>query len=139
MAAVVGWALYLRLRIVVDPGLSEIREIGLPFVGFVQAFNSWIHSPIDLIVGLALFLVLGLFLRRAILQDHLVGWAFLGLVPVALVLTEQVWHSYYDIARAVAPLLTAFVLLVVVGNNDQSRRGLSAESSQPTSRRDATP
>lgn len=121
LGAVVAWALYLRLRMGLDSGLSEVREIGFPFVGFIQAFASWINDPVDLVVGLSVFLVLGLFLRRSILQDNLVGWAFLGFVPLALMLTEQVWHSYFDMTRGVAPLLTAFVLLAVVGDNLQGQ------------------
>jgi hypothetical protein len=40
-----------------------------------------------------------------------VGWAFLGFVALALVFTEQVWRSYFDITRAIAPVITSFVLL----------------------------
>jgi hypothetical protein len=121
--AVVGWALYLQFRMSLDSGLSDVREIGVPFVGFIQAFDSWIEDPVDLVVGLSVFLVLGLFVRRSILQDNIVGWAFFGFVPLALLLTEQVWHSYFDITRGVAPLLSAFVLLAAVGEKPQLRNG----------------
>ena len=78
LGAVIAWAVYLRLRISLNFGLSEVNEIGLPFAGFIQAFSSWIKDPVDLVVGVSVFLVLGLFLRRVLLQDNLVGWAFLG-------------------------------------------------------------
>ena len=120
LVAVFVWAVYLRLRIGVDSGLTEVQEIGLPFVGIIQAFSYWVTSPIDLVVGLAMLLLLGLFVRRAVAQDNIVGWGFLGFVPLSLMLTEQVWHSYYDITRAIAPLLTAFVVLVATG--EESRR-----------------
>ena len=38
---------------------------------------------------------------------------------LAVVLTNEVWESLFDISRAVAPVLTAFVLLVFV----RSKRG----------------
>ena len=49
-----------------------------------------------------------------LISGQLVGWAFLGFVPLAILFTRQVWQSYFDITRAAAPVLTAFVLLVFV-------------------------
>jgi hypothetical protein len=131
LAAVVIWALYLRLRISLDSGLAEVHEIGWPLVGFVEALGSWVDDPVDLVVGLAVLLLLGLFVRRALLQDSLVGWAFLGFVPLAMLLTEQVWHSYFDITRGVAPLLTAFVLLVAIDQSSPTPKPAIPGSIEP--------
>jgi Na+/H+ antiporter NhaD/arsenite permease-like protein len=60
-------------------------------------------------------LLLILYTRAVFRKRHLVGWAFLGIVLLATLLTEQVWHSYFDISRALAPLITSFVLLVFLG------------------------
>ena len=122
LAAVVVWAVYLRLRLSVDAGLSEVQEIGIPFLGIIQAIEWWIKSPVDLVMGIVILLILGLFTRRALLQDNIVGWALIGFVPLALLLTEQVWHSYFDITRGVAPLMTAFVLLVAVDKKNSPPR-----------------
>jgi hypothetical protein len=119
LAAVIVWALYLRVRLGVDAGLTEVQEIGIPLLGIIRAIEWWIRNPVDLAMGIVILLILGLFARRTLRQDNIVGWAFVGFVPLALILTEQVWHSYYDITRAVAPLLTAFVLLVAVGDDAQ--------------------
>ena len=127
LAAVLSWAIYLRTRIDLEIGSAQVQGIGVPFVGLFEAFESWINDPLDLIVGLAVLLMLALFVRRAVLHDNLIGWAFLGFVPLTVVLTEEVWHSYFDITRAVAPLLTAFVLLVALG--DDSPGKVSSESS----------
>ncbi len=54
------------------------------------------------------------FTRRVLISQHVVGWAFLGFVALGVVFTEQVWRSYFDITRAVAPIITSFVLLVFV-------------------------
>ena len=106
------WAVYLRFSLGPVGGAPDIREIGLPFAGVVGAFSSWIDDPIDLIVGIALIVLMILFSRRVFQQDHLVGWAFFGFVGVAMLLTEPVWHSYFDISRAIAPVLTAYALLL---------------------------
>ena len=126
LSAVALWAVYLRMRISLGPGLVEVEEVGLPFVGLVQAFESWVGDPIDLVVGVAVVFMLVLYLRRARLHKDMISWGFLGFVPLTVLLTEQVWHSYFDITRAVAPLLTAFVLLVAVGEDPSGE--VSSES-----------
>ena len=110
------WALYIRARIGGGSGVDQVEEIGLPFVGLVKAFGSWWGSPVDLAVGLAMMLLFVLFVRRVILFGELAGWTFVGFVALALLFTEQVWSSYFNISRAIAPVITAFVLLVFVSS-----------------------
>jgi hypothetical protein len=109
------WALYLRLRIEGEASVAQVEEIGLPFQGFIEAFAGWKRDPIDLVIGVVMMLLLVLFVRRVIISDNLVGWSFFGFAALAVVFTEQVWRSYFDITRAIAPVITAFVLLVFLG------------------------
>lgn len=118
---VVLWGIYVRVRLGPGGDVAEIQELGWPFVGLIQAFEGWFIDPIDLAIGLAILILLALFTRR-VASDGLVGWAFFGFVPLALLLTRQVWLSYYDITRAIAPVLTAFVLLVFVVGASADRR-----------------
>jgi len=119
-AAVAAWAVFVRLRLGFAGDTAEIQEIGLPFVGLVEAFDLWLDDPVDLAAGLAILLLLALFTRRALGSQELVAWAFLGFVPLALLFTRQVWASYFDISRAVAPAITAFFLLAFVGGRARS-------------------
>lgn len=112
VAAVAAWALFVRIRLGFGGGMSEVQEIGWPFVGLAKAFGAWLDEPIDLAVGVALLVLCLLFVRRVLNSDTLVGWATAGFIALALTLTEQVWRNYSDISRAVAPVLTTFVLLV---------------------------
>lgn len=114
--AVLSWALYLRVRIGDGSVVAEVQEIGLPLVGLFEAFRTWIGRPADLITGLAIVALFVLYSRRVLMGRHLVGWAFLGFVVLGIMFTEQVWRSLFDISRAVAPIITAFVLLVFVGS-----------------------
>ncbi|MGC2240470.1 MAG: hypothetical protein WA726_06495 [Acidimicrobiia bacterium] len=114
-SALVGlWAIYLRMRIgaadLVNPNSPD--SLALPFVGLAKAFSSWMGDPMDLLVGCTMVVVLAVFARRALIDRKLVGWAFLGFVPLSVVLSEAVWHSFFDITRAIAPVLTALVLLI---------------------------
>lgn len=119
--AVVVWAIYLRVRMAEGSVAAEVQEIGWPFVGFVEAFASWRDDPLDLAVGAAMMALFVLFTRRVLISRHVVGWAFLGFVALGVVFTEQVWRSYFDITRAVAPIITSFVLLVFVDSKTVAR------------------
>lgn len=111
------WALYLRVTIGGGSGTDQIEEIGLPFLGFARAFSGWLSDPIDLAIGVAMMLLFVLFVRRVLISNDLVGWAFLGFAILATFFTEQVWRNYFNITRAIAPVITAFVLLVFLSSS----------------------
>lgn len=113
IAAVAVWAVYLRMRLGWGGDGPQVLEIGVPFGGFARSISSWLANPsIDLAAGFAVLILLILFTRRVLIAKHLVGWAFLGFVVLGVVLTERVWAGYFDITRAVAPVLTSFALLL---------------------------
>ncbi len=115
LTAVVAWGFYLRSTIDLLPPPTEVQDsLGLPFVGLARAFQAWASSPLDLAVGVMVILILIVFTRRAMIDRGVVGLAFLGFVPLTFLLSEPVWHSYFDISRAIAPVITAFVLLAFV-------------------------
>ena len=104
--------------------MSQVQEIGLPFVGFVQAIEGWTSDPLDMAVGVAIMVLFVLYTRRVLLSKHLVGWAFLGFVALGVVFTQQVWQSYFDITRAIAPAITAFVLMMFAPQDPFERTGV---------------
>jgi len=114
VGAVTVWAAYVRFRLGFGGDVSEIQEIGWPLVGVARAFELWLDDPVDFAVGVSILALLILFTRRAFGSKELIGWGFLGFVPLALLFSRQVWASYFDISRAVAPLITAFLLLVFI-------------------------
>lgn len=124
LATVGSWAVYLRMRIGLDAGAAQIQEIGMPFTGFIQAVQGWRADPLDLASGLAILILLVLYTRRVLTSERLVGWAFVGFVALALVLTRPVWQSQFDITRAVAPAITAFVLLLFAPRPPPERTGV---------------
>lgn len=112
LAAVGAWALYLRAQMGMESGVAQVQEIGLPFVGFFQALRSWTSDPFDLAVGITIMALFALYTKRVLRSGHLVGWAFVGFVLLGLMFTRQVWLSYFDITRAIAPIITAYVLML---------------------------
>lgn len=122
-AAAVGlWAAYLRFRIGWDVGLPDVKVFGPPFLGLMRAIPKWLDQPLNLVAGIGMLMLFVLFLRRTLISNALVGWAFLGFVPLAFLLTDLVWVHYFDFSRAVAPVITAFVLMMFLGNRVPMQR-----------------
>ena len=119
--AVALWAVYVRMRLGSGGDIAQVEELGWPFIGLIGAFDDWLSDPVDLVAGLAILTLLALFTRRVLLSSDIVGWAFLGFVVLAFLFTRQVWLSYYDISRAIAPVLSSFVLMVFVSGSSASR------------------
>lgn len=113
VGVVAMWAIYVRLRLGFVGEGPQVLEIGAPFVGFARSISGWLSDPsIDLVAGFAVLTLLMLFVRRVLISRHLVGWAFAGFVLLGVVLTKRVWVGYFDITRAIAPVLTSFALLL---------------------------
>jgi hypothetical protein len=62
-----------------------------------------------------------------------VAWAFAGFAMLGLLFTQQVWADTRDITRALAPILTTFVLVLIApieNSNVDVGRAPEAESSR---------
>lgn len=110
LAAVV-WAAYVRFMVSDLPVLEQVEGLGLPFVGLFEAFPLWWSAPMNLAIGIVIILVLVLFARRLLTTQWLVGFAAAGFVPLSAFLSREVWFHYFDITRAVSPVIIAFLLV----------------------------
>jgi hypothetical protein len=114
VAAVAVWWLYVHWRL--EGGLvQDTQALGLPFQGFADAFKGWLATSgnsIDLVVACALMLTSALIVIRAVRTPTLLGWAVSGFALLGTMLSEPVWRSWFDSARALAPVLSAFILLI---------------------------
>ena len=117
------WAMWVRFQLGVPLLTSQSEEIGLPFVGLARAIPRWIEQPGEnLLFGafvIALLLVAAMQAKR---RPSFVSYSTLGFVVLAPFLTRQVWLNYFDITRAVAPLFTTFVLIVLTRYSDEASR-----------------
>ena len=131
-ASVVGvWALYLRLRL--DGDQESVGVVGLPLVGLAKAVPEWMGDPVALLAGFGMILLLVLYTRQVFRSQSLLGWTFLGFIPLAILFTDMVWVNWFDFTRVIAPVITAFVLLVFVGSGANRGGGADSWTEEPSS------
>lgn len=106
------WEVYLRIRL--GPDELSVGAFGHPFVGLARALPHWWDDPIVVAAGLVVLALSVVYVRQWWATRSLLSWAFVGFVPIALVLTDKVWTRAFDFTRALAPILTVTVLLVFV-------------------------
>jgi len=112
--AVGGWWAYVHWRLA-DGLAQDTQAIGLPLVGFIEAFQGWVSTPdrmVDLLIGLVLLFASIAVAVRAVLKPSALGLAIAPFAILALVMSEPVWGRYFDSARTLAPVLTGYALLV---------------------------
>jgi hypothetical protein len=109
--AVLLWGLYVRARIDLPPGSDQVREITLiPFSGLVEAATSGIAQPTDYLLMLIFVFLMVLVPVRAWKSEVYLTWGAVGFAVLAPFLTIYVWQKSFDISRALAPLVTAFLI-----------------------------
>lgn len=113
--AVTGvWWLYVHWQL--QDGLAQdTQALALPFQGFAAAFQEWVGtsgSAIDLLVGCVVLAVAVMVVVRSARTPTALGWAAAGFALLGLMLSEPVWEKWFDSTRALAPTLTAYILIV---------------------------
>jgi hypothetical protein len=115
------WGLYIRMVLPGGGGVAE-GNVGLPFVGFAQNLSNWMSDPFELLIGSVVVLVLVFYIFRAWRTPSLTSWTFLPFAVLAFLLAEPVWDGYFNITRAVAPVLTAYFLITFAPSVDYQRK-----------------
>jgi hypothetical protein len=112
--AVGGWWAYVHWRL--SDGLAQdTQALGMPLVGFLEALQGWMSTPdrlADILIGFVLLFASVAVAVRAVLRPTALGLAVAPFALLGLLLSEPVWARYFDSARALAPVLTAYILLV---------------------------
>jgi hypothetical protein len=110
------WWVFLRFQIgYLDSGVQDVAAIGLPFQGFYEAMLRWLSRPdssVDMMFGLILLVVSLLIVKHAWKTPSLLGYMTAGFALIAVTMVVDVWKFYFDASRALAPVFTAYVLMV---------------------------
>jgi len=121
--AIIAWEAYLRLVVDLPHVPDQANALSLiPFKGVWEALTSGRGNVLD-------FVVIGVFLAllvvvpyRAFRSQVFLTWGAVGFAVLGPFLTESVWQKSFDISRALAPLITVFVLeFFITSNRSQFR------------------
>jgi hypothetical protein len=118
-----AWASYVRLRLDSHDGVNEVQEFGPPFGGILDSFENWLADPTKLSVITGLIIVMPLLILRAWQRPNALVFGALGFVPLAIMLTQQVWLRFTDISRAVIPIMTAYVITAFSAGTPNTESG----------------
>jgi hypothetical protein len=127
----VAWAGYVRLRLDSHDGVNEIQEFGPPFGGMLDSVENWLENPVDLCVIAGIIIVMPLLILRAWQRPNALAFGAIGFVLVAILMTQQVWWRFFDISRAVAPVMTAYI---ITSFSPEIPRTESCDEPQPSTR-----
>lgn len=112
--SVAVWWLYVHVRLQ-EGATQDLQAVGLPLVGFHAALERWLADPslaVSMGIGVLLVLVSLSLLVRSVRTPTALGWATGGFAALGLLLSEPVWLKYFDSTRAMAPVVTAFLILI---------------------------
>jgi hypothetical protein len=122
IAAVTAWGFYARSRLVGIRGTGQTQGVfAWPFTGLVEAAGSWWDRPSVGILSMVLLLVLVLFGLRVWQRPLPIEVGAAPFALLALFLSVNVWREPYDLARAIAPVLTAYPFLVLIPQGHPAR------------------
>ena len=108
---VIAWGLYVRLQLSPYAGVDQVREITLiPLSGMLGAATSGLATAADYLLMVLVLALMVAVAIRAWKSNVYLTWGAVGFAVLAPFLTIYVWQKSYDIARALAPLVTAFVI-----------------------------
>lgn len=105
------WGGYLRLRLGDTTGIAEVQELGVPFQGMVKALPGWLNRPVDLAAAAVFVLLVALLAMRSRLRPGYLGWGAVGVALLTPLLSRQVWQHYFDMSRALSPVVSAYILV----------------------------
>jgi hypothetical protein len=114
------WAWYVRIRLPAVEGVDQVKELTLtPFSGLAEAVTSGRAEAADLLLIFVFACLLVLVPVRAWKSDIYLTWGAVGFAVLAPFLTVFVWQKSWDISRALAPLVTAFLIEFAVARKRQ--------------------
>jgi hypothetical protein len=120
------WDVYLRFRLAGVSGLGASWAVfAPPFDGFLRALREWTDNPSDLLASVAILAVVIAFVPLALRSRLPIAWGALPFVALSVVLSVQVWRVPSDLARALAPVLTAAPFLLAVPRRDSAPQAVS--------------
>ncbi len=105
--------------------MQDVAAVGVPFKGFYDAVQLWLSRPdrtVDMMFGVILLVVSLLIVKHAWQRPSLLGYMTAGFALVAVSMVGDVWKFYFDASRALAPVITVYILMVPAGMKQMTRQ-----------------
>ena len=115
-----AWMIYVRFRLASHDGVTEVQEFGPPFGGLLASVDQWLTDPVELAIILCLIGLMPVLVIRAVQRPNPLAWGALGFVVLAVFLTRQVWWNFFDISRAITPIMTASTVMALTAPRRRS-------------------
>jgi hypothetical protein len=113
VVAVGVWWLFVRIQLDVLPRPTGADTLDVPFRGLWVGISNWLSTGgLNLALGILVLFCAVVIAVSAVLRPSLLAWATVGFVPLMLVLHEAVTGGGLNITRAMAPVLSAALVLV---------------------------
>jgi hypothetical protein len=110
-----AWDAYLWSRLGGIEGVGGgIGGLGPPLVGVIEASQSWVREPLDLLLSVIFIAAVVAFIPLAVRGRLPIGWGALPFVALAIILSVDVWREPFNSGRAIAPVLTALPMLILL-------------------------
>ena len=120
-----AWFAYLQVQIGYLPGYDNDAQLfDLPFLGFIKALGYWNSQPVQaahMTTGIILMSLAVMFLLRVLWNRNLVNVVAASFSLIAIVMSGVVWRQGFDSSRALAPLMTLYILSIPLRGVDSKR------------------
>lgn len=128
--AALGWAAYVRFRVDSGSATDALPAFDItPFSGVVESLTSGRGTYVDYLAIGGFLALLVLIPYRAWRSDVYLTWGAFGLSVMGPFLTTFIWQKYFDISRALAPLITVFLLELLLVRARREKAVVALKSS----------
>jgi len=108
------WWLLVRNRLESLPRPTGSATLDVPFRGIWAGLSNWIATGgLNLALGILVVFCAAVIVASAVIRPSLLAWATVGFVPLMLVLHPAVTIGGLNITRAIAPVVSAALVLVL--------------------------
>jgi hypothetical protein len=113
LAAAIWW-LVVRKQLENLPSPTSTKTLDIPLRGLWMGLSNWISTgSLNLALGILVVLCAVIIVASAVLRPSLLSWATVGFVPLLLILNPAITVGGLNITRAMAPVVSAALVLVL--------------------------
>ena len=108
------WWLVVRRHLESLPRPTGAETLAVPFRGLWMGISNWVSTGgLNLALGVLVVFCAAVIVASAVLRPSLLAWATVGFVPLMLILHPAVTIGGLNITRAMAPVVSAGLVLVL--------------------------